>query len=72
MKSDVVSLLEKLSKSVLGLEKAVTEHEKKWLQKLGEPELFSFANENDKKFKQAMASKLDNTIERLEKLLAEE
>lgn len=72
MKATVVSTLDRLDKSISGLEKLIEEHEKKWLKQKGEPELFGFANENDKKFKQALANKLDSTIDRLETLLAEE
>ena len=72
MKKTVLPALKNLDKSITHLEKLVLKHEKRLAIESGEPELFAFANENDRKFKKALASKLDSTIERLETLLAEE
>ena len=72
MMKTVVPALKKLEKSVVHLEKLLGKHEKDLAIQSGEPELFAFANENDRQFKKALASKLDSTIERLETLLAEE
>ncbi len=72
MEKSVTVTLNAFEKAVKGLEKKFVEHEKRWTAQKGEPELFSFANENDRQFKKALANKLDNTIERLETLLAEE
>ncbi|TVQ85086.1 MAG: hypothetical protein EA357_01485 [Micavibrio sp.] len=72
MKETVLPALKHLEKAVTLLEKRLENHEKTLAATRTEPELFGFANENDRRFKKALASKLDNTIARIETLLSEE
>ena len=72
MKETVLPALKHLEKAVARLEKHLDTHGKDLAAMQGEPELFAFANENDRRFKKALANKLDSTIARLETLLAEE